>query len=502
MTPSAYDNKKAAMDQIIIEKKLKDLHYRWHFHTYLQWKGIESPYEKNMYEGYEDFLDKSTLNVISSLTDKTAEKRLKHAFIDHYVKRILTPHENDAYMWMKGAKAIIGDEAVSMNNIIPWCQKKSTYETRRIMQKETSALCKFLKKFLINYWVVLLDALKELGYETYTDYCIRKKGIDYPKWYETCVAFLKDTDELYHEVMGEWCMRRFKNPLNDLTRFDAINILSLVEFDHLYDERPLTEFLSFFSRMGMDIGKTQGLYPDIENDPAKNSQAMCFPMRIPEEVRIVMRPEGGLVDIETLAHELGHGLFAAHTPASLPIWEKELAPSQNLSEAFAFLFQNMTFSRPFLHKYVGLDEKTAETLYYHKTVKDFALFRRYAAKMASEFEMFETGDMETGARYAEIMKNATGFYHQPESCLFDLTPEYYCLDYLLGWMGESVIENRLRNSVGDDWMFTDKTGATLMELWKNGNRFDIITFIEERFNTTLSYEPLLNKWISVFNKGC
>jgi hypothetical protein len=37
------------------------------------------------------------------------------------------------------------------------------------------------------------------------------------------------------------------------------------------------------------------------------------------------------------------------------------------------------------------------------------------------------------------MARITGFYHQPESHLFDLVPEFYCADYLLGWLGEAVL---------------------------------------------------------------
>jgi hypothetical protein len=59
-------------------------------------------------------------------------------------------------------------------------------------------------------------------------------------------------------------------------------------------------------------------------------------VRIPGEVHILMRPEGGWIDVETLWHELGHGLSAVATDPSLPAVDRELATTFNLSEAYAF----------------------------------------------------------------------------------------------------------------------------------------------------------------------
>ena len=62
--------------------------------------------------------------------------------------------------------------------------------------------------------------------------------------------------------------------------------------------------------------------------------------------------------------------------------------------------------------------------------------------------MFAGGDLSDGRPYADTMARVTGFYHQPESHLFDLVPELYCADYLLGWMGEAVLAGHLRRRLG------------------------------------------------------
>jgi hypothetical protein len=229
----------------------------------------------------------------------------------------------------------------------------------------------------------------------------------------------------------------------------------------------------FFHHWNIDLDKTPGLNLELGRESGKSAQAACFILQVPEEVYILMRPEGGWIDLETLWHELGHGLSAVFTSPDLTMVDRDMATDYSLSESFAFLLQNLTLSRPFLNQYLGLEPEVSNTLVYHKVLRDLSVFRRYAAKFLSEFEMFSKGDLSGGDRYSKLMTRNTGFYYQAETHLFDLAPEFYCMDYLLGWMGESMMEDYLRINIGDRWMFESETGNILKNWWAQGNRYDI-----------------------------
>ena len=87
-------------------------------------------------------------------------------------------------------------------------------------------------------------------------------------------------------------------------------------------------------------------------------------------------------------HELGHGLSAVFTSPDLSMVTRDMGTSFALSEAFAFLMQNLVLLTPFLTESLGLSPENAKTLSYHKTLKDLAMFRRYAAKFLAEYDMF------------------------------------------------------------------------------------------------------------------
>ena len=250
----------------------------------------------------------------------------------------------------------------------------------------------------------------------------------------------------------------------------------------------------------MDPQAIDGLTLDMSTDVGKSAQAMSFIVQVPEEIYLVMKPAGGWIDIETLWHELGHGLSAAFTPPRLSLSDRNLAVSFNLSEPFTFLLQHMTLTRPFLTSVVGLEDEAARMLEYYKELKDFSSFRRYCAKFIAEYEMFDGGDLSNGQNYADLMERHTGFYHQPDSHLFDLVPEFYCLDYLLGWMAESLMREYFSDRFGPEWMFRTETGTVLRKWWAEGNRLDIFEFMEIQGLGSLSMKHPMRRWEALFNR--
>jgi len=479
-----------------IENMLYHLNYRWNLQALALWKGDRIPFKAyELYEGYDDFLSLDTLSQIDGF-DRTSETHgLRFALIDHMLQRALLPHENEMRVWMRGAAAHVGEEKIYFREIIPWCQKFSNYEKRQVLQKETTPLCKFLKPFALNYWKILLEMLKDdLGYENYVTYCSAKKGVDYAFYYQFLETFLESTDALYFNAMDRWCKGRFSRPLSDLTRFDAINLLSLREFDALFPGKGLNALTPFFKNWAIEPEKTTGLTLELGHEENKSAQAICLMLQTPEEVYVLMRPEGGWGDLETLWHELGHGFSAVYTSPDLPMTTRDMATSFALSESFAFLIQNLTFSSPFLEDFLGLSSKDSKKLSYHKTLKDFSMFRRYAAKFLAEYDMFTRGDLSNGERYAQIMRRYTGFYYQPESHLFDLVPELYCLDYVLGWMAESVMEKHLRKHLGNRWIFEPETGRILKDWWRQGNQYSLPEFLARNHLKEMSVDLMVKRW--------
>jgi len=152
---------------------------------------------------------------------------------------------------------------------------------------------------------------------------------------------LSQTDSLYFSAMNDWSRERFGRPLNELTRFDAINLLDLGQFDALFPGTSVKQATDFFQYWKIELKNLRGLNLELGTEAGKSAQAICFILQVPEEVYILMRPEGGWIDLETLWHELGHGLSSVYTSPALSVVDREMATSYNLSVVSCLMKESM-----------------------------------------------------------------------------------------------------------------------------------------------------------------
>jgi hypothetical protein len=479
-----------------IEKTLLDLNYRLTSRALNFWKGTEAPHH-DPYDGFYDIVEPRVIKKLRpSGTSTRQRQRVFHSLLGHYLQSQISPYENELFTLMRGAAAHVDGEKIYFKDTLSWCQKRSNLQKRKMIEKESSSLCKFLMPFAIEVWESLLKLLKdEFGYEDYAQYCYDKKQVDY----EICVSelqeTLRETDTLYFEAMEAWAKKSLGVPLCELNRFDAIYLLGLGEFDHLFpDQIPLSNHLDFFDQWEIDVKKIPGLALDINHSPKKGAQAMSFALRIPDEIHVVMNPQGGWIDLETLFHEMGHALGHTFTSPDLSSWEKDFFTSNTLSETYSFLLQNMCFSPLFLERQLGLSSKEIEEISFYKALKDLSVFRRYVGKFLAEFEMFKKNEMADGEIYARLLEECTGFSYRPETHLFDLVPEFYALDYVISWMAEATMEKHLTQTLGHDWMFKSEAGKILKDWWWCGNQYELDEFFINKGIGPIDHRDIVERW--------
>ncbi len=483
-----------------MEKALLRLNYRLTSRALDLWKGNESmaPHH-NAYAGFYDMLNPTTIKGLHvSGTGTRHRRRVFHALLGHYLQYRISPYENELFTWIKGAAACVDGEKIYFKDILSWCQKRSDLAKRRIIEDESSSLCKFLKPFSLGVWEFLLELLEdEFGYKDYLEYCSDKKLLDYEAYVPKLEEILQQTDALYFEAMETWAQSSLGAPLCELNRFDAIYMLGLGEFDHLFpDQNPLSDHLDFFNQWEIQVKNIPGLCLDMSHSPRKGAQAMSFALMIPDEIHLVMNPQGGWIDLETLFHEMGHALSNALTSPELSPAEKDFFTSNALSETHAFLLQNMCFSPFFLERHLGLSSKETEEMSFYKALKDLSVFRRYVSKFLAEYQMFKENEIADGEIYARLLEKHTGFSYRPETHLFDLVPEFYALDYVVSWLAEATMEKTLAQTLGHDWMFKPEAGTILKDWWRCGNQYELDEFFEVKGIGSIDSKDLVDRWHS------
>ena len=107
--------------------------------------------------------------------------------------------------------------------------------------------------------------------------------------------------------------------------------------------------------MGIDVGAQPGVTIDTEARPKKSPRAFCAPVRVPDEVYLVIAPVGGREDFAALFHEAGHTEHYAHVDASLPVEDRYLGDN-SVTEGFAFLFEHLVVDPEWLRRRLGIED--------------------------------------------------------------------------------------------------------------------------------------------------
>jgi hypothetical protein len=234
-----------------------------------------------------------------------------------------------------------------------------------------------------------------------------------------------------------------------------------------------------------------GVILDVEQRPKKTPRAFCSPVRVPDEVYLVIARRGGLDDYEALFHEAGHAQHFAHMPASLPMEHRYLGDN-SITESFAFLFQHLTTSPAWLRARLGVMEPEAVEAQI-RAVK-LVFLRRYAAKLAYELELHSSPPALDPLRevYARRMTDATHVDWSPASWLSDVDPFFYCACYIRAWALETHVRRLLTERFGELWFEEPEAGEFLKTLWAQGQSMRGDQLLLELTGAELDFSALLD----------
>ncbi|MEX2465242.1 MAG: hypothetical protein WD428_05115, partial [Gaiellaceae bacterium] len=225
-------------------------------------------------------------------------------------------------------------------------------------------------------------------------------------------------------------------------------------------ERAVAVCLETLARLGFDLAAEQGIRLDLDDRPQKSPRACVIASDPPNVVYLITRAQGGLHDYQAFLHEAGHALHYAGLEPTLPYTFRRLARDHALTEIYSFLLESVTREPGWHRDHFGLDAAGAEDRAGATLFLDILLFRRYAAKLAYELELWsDFGNAAAYATtYADGLRAATGFRYRPDAYLADMDDGFYSADYLRAWIRTAQLRAYLREAVGPEWWRRPETG--------------------------------------------
>lgn len=310
--------------------------------------------------------------------------------------------------------------------------------------------------------------VRELGWPHMVAMCEELSGIDLHELQRQTSAFLASTEARYEPALEPELQRRLGFGFDRLRRSDLAAFFRAPDLDAAFPADKLVDALDeTLALMGFDLHGQANVTVDAAQRPTKSPRAFCAPVRVPEEIYLVIAPVGGRDDFEALFHEAGHTEHFAHADDALP-FERRFLGDNSFTEAFAFLFQHLCHDPGWLRDVLGADDP--EPIVRHAEATLFFFLRRYSAKLGYELRLHGNHNGDLAGEYARRLSEALHVDWPRATWLADVDPFFYAACYLRAWVLERQVAHALSEEFGNRWWAERAAGDRLRAIWSRGQR--------------------------------
>jgi hypothetical protein len=332
-------------------------------------------------------------------------------------------------------------------------------------------------------------AVREAGFQSYAAFAEELRQVDLHALLEQGIAYVKATDELYKKTLDRVAREELGIEREQLHGADLQRLYTAPKLSRYFSrELELPMLKDFLGGMGLDLTTAAGtevLIDDSQN-PKKRPRAFVEPVDPPRDVRLSVKPAGGLSDYQTLFHEAGHAVHFANATIA-PIELVNLghgAPSEAFGEFFRY-----SFSDPhWLKRYADLlrrngkpapDAQEMSAIERRLALREMTFLRRYAfAKIAYELYLHGQPPSEiSGAlalckgqvsdpksAYQQLFSVAYGFEvtgEEAQQYLTDVDDTFYSADYARAFVLAGMLHDSMRAKFGADFYGDKRVGDFL-----------------------------------------
>jgi hypothetical protein len=306
---------------------------------------------------------------------------------------------------------------------------------------------------------------RELGFASTVAMCEELSGIDLAALGEQAAAFLAASEPAYERVVGPVVEHELGIPFDQIQRSDLAAFFRAPSLDPGF---PAEDLLGSLDRTlaGMALARER-VNIDAEERPTKSPRAFCAPLRVPDEVHLVIAPRGGRDDYEALMHEAGHALHFSNVSRELP-FEQRCLGDNSVTEGYAFLLQHLVADAGWLQEVLGIREP-APVLSFLRASR-VVFLRRYCAKLGYELALHgdSRSPAENAADHARRLSEAMHIDWPSQTWLSDVDAFFYSARYLRAWALETHLRRFMRQRSGERWFAEPEAGSLLVSLWSQG----------------------------------
>lgn len=311
-------------------------------------------------------------------------------------------------------------------------------------------------------------AAHRLGYANFHRMSLQLDEID-PDW---LFAMLDDlaarTEQPFREVKAELdaeLSKRYRVPIEELRLwhysdpfFQEAPKAGGVDLDPYFADQKLEDLaLKTYDGLGMDVRDILAR-SDLYEREGKNQHAFCTDIDREGDVRTLCNLRPNRYWLDTLLHELGHGVYDKYVPREIP-WLLRSYPHTLSTEAMALIMGSIVFEKDWLAQIRGLPSAEADTLTTvirkYERLKEL-IFTRWVLVMVNfERALYEDPERDLNTLWWKLVEKYQLVRRPEDRNMPDWATKYhvamapaYYQNYLLGKIMAAQWEHWLSQHVG------------------------------------------------------
>ena len=459
--------------------------------TYLHFSGQKDTYELTpVYERHAELTKLDTaLAVGESVGGNRNVRELWRFACEGYLGNFVREEAERSAELEATLKATVDGEEIPYRNLRAAIVNEPERSRReRLEHMRNELMEEHLNPLNVRAAEVVQRETRRLGAATYLD-LYRGFGFPLDDLARQCRDFLDATGRLWDDVGDRFFRSGVGIGLGEAERWDVGRVFRGTAWDPGFPaDRMVPALAATLADWGIDLHAQRNVELDLEDRPNKSPRAFCVPIEIPGRVVLVMKPQGGSEDWQSLFHEAGHTEHFAHMSPSLSMEEKRLGDNA-VTEGWAMLVQYLVSDATWLER--RLDFPRPREFAAELAPRLLWYVRRYCAKLLYELELQSTADVASmRPRYVEILSDALRVAPSGTDYLDDVDQGFYASEYLRAWAFEAQLRAHLRERFGTAWFTRREAGSLLRELWNEGQKPTADEILEEVSGQSLELEAV------------
>lgn len=323
-----------------------------------------------------------------------------------------------------------------------------------------------------EYFEKLHQGARELGYENLLAMSGELRGFEFARLTNEAAQILAKTESCYVSALAPMIVRDAGVSFDEAVEADLPLLRNYSRFDAFFVREQMKRiYRELFSNLGFRTEQQSNLEIDSSARPGKQPQAFCSPVRIPDEIKLVVNLNGGQVNYREFLRASGQSQLYAWTSRNL-FPEFRIGGDSGVVEAWGMLFENLLLDESWLIGTLGFVEN-AEFRHALSVLRLMSI-RHQAARLIYETEFHaEKLTGKAAPRYAELMTDAVRVGFDESGHWRGLSGDLRPAAILRAAAFEAQMRDYLKTQFGSRWWTSRKAGETLIDLWNTGQRYSV-----------------------------